>query len=479
MTSLLRKYFGTDGIRGPANSHPLTPEFVVRLGAAAAATFLKRSTASEVAGTWGNPRPAVVVGKDTRASGDMLEAAIASGLASRGVDVRLAGVIPTPAVARLVREEGALFGVVVSASHNPYSDNGIKFFGSDGFKLDDAFECEIEAALEASSEAAKNEVGRIGELEGAAERYVDFVRRGAGFPARPLEGLRVALDAANGAAFRTSRAVLEGLGAEVLSCHDLPNGLNINADCGCTHPETITRAVRECGAHLGISHDGDADRVLLCDESGSVLDGDELMAIAAVGLLEEGGLAHETLVATVMSNAGLDEAVRRAGGTVLRAGVGDRYVVEAMRAGGYTFGGEQSGHFVFLEKGTTGDGIVAAVEFLRIMKRKGRPLSELRRVMEKFPQTQRKVEVREKLPLASLAVSSLEDEAQAALGEGGRVLLRYSGTENLLRILVEGRDAAGIEVWADRLAGSARAEIGAEAFAPAQRETSSEPDLQS
>lgn len=455
MSGAARRYFGTDGIRGKANVPPLVPEFAVRLGEAAADVFLARRGGSR---TW----PLVVVGKDTRQSCDMLESAIAAGLASRGIDVRLAGVVPTPAVARLAREEGAAFGIVISASHNPFEDNGIKFFGPDGYKLDDALELEIESLLEHPDNTAHGgPVGRIAALPGAAERYVAFIRASAGADLELFRGLRLALDAANGAASETSAEILRSLGARLSVFHHHPSGININLDCGCTHPEVIGALVRKTGADAGVAHDGDADRVLLCDETGSVLDGDEIMAIAAVSMIRAGTLKESTLVATVMSNAGLDEAVRAAGGRVVRAGVGDRYVIEAMRKGGYNLGGEQSGHFIFHDHNTTGDGILAAVQVLKMMRESGKPLSELRKAMTKLPQAQRNVRVRERRPLAELSVAPRIAALERELGESGRVLLRYSGTEALLRLLVEGRDADFIGREADALAAEIRAEIGA------------------
>ena len=449
-----REFFGTDGIRGPANVFPLTPDFAVHLGRAAAEVFLrKRGEVRE----W----PVVVIGKDTRQSCDMLESAIASGIASCGVDVRLAGVLPTPGVARLTVEERALFGVVISASHNPFQDNGIKFFGPDGYKLADEEEMEIEKRVGEDRESDGSKVGRISPLGGAVECYVAFVRSGTGSDPELFAGLTIALDAANGASYETSAAVLRSLGAKVLSFHDQPNGININEDCGCTHAEVIESIVRETGADVGISHDGDADRVLLCDETGSVLDGDELMAIAAIGLLEKGRLAEKTLVATVMSNAGLEEAVQKAGGKVVRAGVGDRYVMEEMKEHGYNFGGEQSGHFIFRDHNTTGDGIVSAVQLLQIMKEKGQPLSELRKVLTRFPQVQRNIRVHTKPVIETLAAASIIQEIRETLGDAGRVMLRYSGTEPLLRVLLEGKDADWIDDQADRLAASIEAEIGA------------------
>lgn len=452
MNQQKRVLFGTDGIRGRAGVYPLTAETVLKLGQAAADVLLAGDRLQD----W----PFVVIGKDTRQSGDMLEAAIAAGLNSRGVDVRLAGVIPTPAIAQMTAGLKAAFGIVISASHNPFDDNGIKFFGPDGYKLDDEVELAIETAL--LTETPDRECGPIGRtsaLEDAEERYIHFVTHGN----EPdlFKGLTIALDAANGAACRTSSAILEALGATVITRHNQPSGLNINLDCGCTHASVIEAMVKEIGAHVGVSHDGDADRVLLADEKGVVLDGDELMAIAAVSMLAEGTLRNETLVTTVMSNAGLDEAVKKAGGKVVRTNVGDRYVVEAMKEGDFNFGGEQSGHFIFRDFNTTGDGIVSAVQLLRIVQQSGKPLSELRKMLERFPQVQRNVRVSQKPDLAIVdSVYRLQMETEEALGAGGRVLMRYSGTEPLLRILVEGRDLAYIESQIDKIAAAARDEIG-------------------
>ncbi len=466
MSAPARQLFGTDGVRGEAGRYPLDAATVLRLGQAAADVFLALRAERGESRDW----PTVVIGKDTRQSGDMLEAAIAAGLNSRGVDARLAGVVPTPAVAWLTRETGAAFGIVISASHNPFGDNGVKFFGHDGYKLDDALELAIERRLLAEKvdpprdTVGAAQIGRTGILEEAAERYIDFVRATVHDDASLFRGLKFALDAANGAAFETSEAILRRLGAEVVPFFTEPNGLNINRDCGCTHPEVIERLVRETGAHAGISHDGDADRVLLCDETGSVLDGDELMAIGALDLLARGELADNTLVATVMSNAGLDAALAARGGRVVRAKVGDRYVMEEMRKGGHNFGGEQSGHLIYRDLNTTGDGIMAAVQLLSVMVRTGKPLSELRQGLKKYPQAQRHLRVTAKPPVESLpgalrAIESAEAELRAA--GAGRVLVRYSGTEPLVRILVEGADAGRIGQLADAILEAFAAEVGA------------------
>ncbi|MCB1232253.1 MAG: phosphoglucosamine mutase [Verrucomicrobiae bacterium] len=466
MSAPARQLFGTDGIRGEAGRYPLDAETVLRLGQAAADVFLALREERGDHRDW----PSVVIGKDTRQSGDMLESAIAAGLNSRGVDVRLAGVIPTPAVAWLTRETGAAFGIVISASHNPFEDNGVKFFGPDGYKLDDAVELAIERRLLAEKVDPPKEplgaaqIGRTGPLENAAERYIGFVCAMAHDDTTLFRGMKFALDAANGAAHETSEAILRRLGAEVVPFFTEPNGLNINRDCGCTHAEVIEKLVRETGANAGISHDGDADRVLLCDENGSVLDGDELMAIGALDLLERGELADNTLVATVMSNAGLDAVLAEHGGKVVRAKVGDRYVMEEMRKGAYNFGGEQSGHLIYRDLNTTGDGIVAAVQLLRVMVRTGKPLSELRKSLRKFPQAQRNLRVTNKPPVETLpTVRKVIEAAEAELKNAGagRVLVRYSGTEPLVRILVEGADAGKIEDLAEGIREAFSEAIGA------------------
>lgn len=454
MTKTERTLFGTDGIRGRAGVYPLTAEMALKLGQVAADVLLNDR--------YGHHWPKVVIGKDTRQSGDMFEAAVAAGLNSRGVDVRLAGVVPTPAVAMLIEETDASFGIVISASHNPFEDNGIKFFGGDGYKLDDSIELALELALESPpSSTALPGIGRTAPLDDAAERYMHFVAEHAGEP-NLLAGMKIALDTANGAASETSPAILSALGAEVHTFHNQPNGININADCGCTHAGRIESLVRETGAYVGVSHDGDADRVLLCDETGSVLDGDEMMAIAAISMLSEGSLRNETLVATQMSNMGLDRAVEEAGGKVLRTKVGDRYVVEAMRKHDFNLGGEQSGHFVFRDLNTTGDGIISAVQILSIVQQSGKPLSELRQLMKPFPQVQKNIRVSQKPDLADVhSVQEALAEVHRGLGERGRVLMRYSGTEPLLRILVEGEDADAIGGYIERIAEAAMESIGA------------------
>ena len=435
-----RRYFGTDGIRGRAGEEPITAEFAEKLGRALVKVLSVDA-------------PVVAIGRDTRASGPMLEEALARGITSAGGDVRLLGVLPTPGVAAYVVANRLAAGAVISASHNPAHDNGIKFFSGDGFKLPDETELAIEQQLEAPPAAGH---GTITEAADAKDLYVAHALHSLpdGFS---LRGLKIAVDCANGAAFETTPSALRALGAEVHVFHADPDGQNINADCGSTVAKEISRLARETGAQVGLSHDGDADRLLLCDETGDPLDGDELLAMAGLDLLRRGDLAGSTVVATVMSNLGLDEAIEQAGGKVMRTAVGDRYVLEAMRAGGFVLGGEQSGHMIFLRHGTTGDGLVSALQILRLMAESGKPLSELRKVLHKYPQAQRAVAVKSKPLLETIPdVHAAITVAEQALAPRGRVLVRYSGTEPKLRILLEGRDAALLEDHADRIANAVR-----------------------
>lgn len=407
----------------------------------------------------------IVIGKDTRLSGYMLENAMAAGLMSLGVDVFLLGPLPTPGVAYITRSLRADGGIVLSASHNPYEDNGIKFFRHDGYKLDDAIEQRIEnLVFSGEIENIRPIAGKIGQakrIDDALGRYVEHAK--ASFPkGLTLEGIRIAVDAGNGAAYKSTPWILRELGATCSIFHDKPDGRNINANCGSTYPNEIARLVRETGAHIGISHDGDADRVQLCDEKGEVVDGDDILAIAAVDHLRRGALAKDTLVATVMSNFGLDETLAEHKGRVLRTKVGDRHVIAAMLRDELNVGGEQSGHMIFRDYSTTGDGIVSALQILRIMAESGKPLSELKQCLRKYPQAQRNLKVREKIPIDQMPdVTALVAEAEKILGGAGRVLLRYSGTEPKIRLLIEGRDSVVIEAHADRIAGVLQERIGA------------------
>ena len=407
----------------------------------------------------------VVIGRDTRLSGHFLEQAMAAGFSASGVEVFCVGVVPTPAVAFLTKTLRADLGVVLSASHNSSGDNGIKFFNGAGRKLDDATEFAIERAyfqLEAqgvgmpSGSGSVHEgcvsVGRVHMVEDALGRYVEGVKRSVpeGFD---LKGMRIAVDCAQGAASKSTPQLLRELGAEVVVGFDRPDGSNINADCGSTYPEAIQRLVRDSGAVLGISHDGDADRVLLCDHMGELVDGDEMLAIAAIALLQEDRLPQRTVVATVMGSFGLEEALAPYGGRVVRAAVGDRYVIEEMQRGGFALGGEQSGHMIFGEYTTTGDGALSALQILRVLRESDQSLQELKTCLRKYPQVLRNLPVREKPPLEELAsVSTVVDAVTHSLNGKGRVLLRYSGTEPKVRVLVEGRDAGEIAGHAEQIA---------------------------
>ena len=450
-----RQFFGTDGVRAVANRHPMTPEFVLRLGQASARVLGNKAEGGE--------RPRCIIGRDTRASGEMLEAALIAGLNSAGVDVVLAGMVPTPAVAMLAAETGANFGVIVSASHNPFQDNGIKFVHGNGRKLNDATEIAIEKILLGNSEeAARPEgrgIGRVSRMADSVQRYVAHAVASMG--GVRLDGMRVALDNAHGASSYTSALALEELGADVQVFHSEPDGFNINEACGCTHSEELERLVRQSQAIAGIAHDGDADRIALCDEEAIALDGDELMAIAAESMLRKGTLKQNTLAVTIMSNYGLDDLVSRLGGRVVRTNVGDRYVLEEMQSRGLNLGGEQSGHIIFGDWATTGDGLIAGLQVLKIMKETGEPLSQLRKCLKKFPQSSRNLRVRTKPPVAELVeAQKIIKETEKKLGNYGRVLLRYSGTESLIRLLIEGRDVEYLEAQADKIASSILAQIG-------------------
>jgi phosphoglucosamine mutase len=455
-----KKIFGTDGVRGTANVEPVTAETALKLGRAAAHVFKNLESQSR-----GRGKYKIVIGKDTRLSGYMLENAISSGILSMGVDVLFIGPLPTPGVAYVTRSLRADAGIVITASHNPYEDNGIKFFGADGFKLDDKIENEIEG-LVFGGEIEKvrptaGEIGKAVRIDDALGRYIEFAK--SSFPRRmTLEGLRVVVDCGHGAAYKSTPSVLHELGAEVIVYGHRPDGTNINKDCGSMHPAQMCHNVAEHKAHIGIAHDGDADRVLLCDENGKLIDGDDIMAIAALDMLAEKTLAKKTLVATVMSNAGLETAIKSAGGKMIRTAVGDKNVIDEMLKHGFNFGGEQSGHLIFRDFGTTGDGLVAALQILRIMKAKGHPLSRLAKCWTRFPQLVTNVKVREKKPFEQLddvvkLVAGAEKELKSA---GGRVLLRYSGTEPKARLLLEGRDAKVLESWSKKICGAIQKQIG-------------------
>jgi phosphoglucosamine mutase len=449
----MRRLFGTDGVRGVANEEPMTGEMALQIGRATAYLFQNKGG-----------RHRIVVGKDTRLSGYMLETALASGICSMGGDVLLVGPLPTPGIAFITVDVRADAGVVISASHNPFYDNGIKIFSGDGFKLPDKMEQRIEELIFSGQlegiRPTGAKVGKAFRIEDATERYAFFLRHI--FPEHlTLEGLKIAVDCANGAAYRVAPMVLKELGAQVSCVGVEPNGENINLNCGSLHPMLISRFVVEQGADLGMTLDGDADRVIFVDHRGCVIDGDHLMAICALDMMHEGKLRKNTLVATVMSNMGLELVLKEAGGHLVRAPVGDRYVVEEMLKGGYNLGGEQSGHVVFLDHNTTGDGMITALQVLAIMQKSGVTLAELARVMRTFPQTQRTVRIKEKRDLSQIPqIQRMMQEFQRELGERGRIVVRYSGTEPVLRIMIEGEDEGRITAMADTMVESVQGTVG-------------------
>ncbi len=447
---MTRKLFGTDGVRGRANSWPMTAELALKLGAAAGRYFRRDGSSAH----------RVVIGKDTRLSGYMLENALTAGFCSTGMNVLLLGPVPTPAVGYLTRSMRADVGVMISASHNPHQDNGIKFFGPDGFKLSDAAEAEIEALVEGEIQPAKPEnIGRAKRIEDGRGRYQEFVK--TSFPTGlRLDGLKVVIDCANGAAYRAAPEVLWELGAEVIPVGVAPNGTNINDRCGSTHTETAAEAVVAHGAHVGISLDGDADRIMILDETGRVADGDQIMALLAARWAEEGRLAGGALVATVMSNLGLERFLEGRGLRLERTAVGDRYVVERMREGGFNLGGEQSGHIVMTDYATTGDGLVAGLQFLAEMVRTGRPASELTRSFATVPQMLKNV--RFTAGAKPLEVASVQEAIRASEQriEGlGRILIRKSGTEPLIRVMAECEDEALLAAVVDEIVGAVEAAV--------------------
>ena len=453
-----RKLFGTDGIRGRANLFPMTGEVMLELGRAVAMAFQL------------SPREAgerrVLIGKDTRRSGYMLEDALAAGLASMGVHVLQVGPMPTPGLAFLTTDMRCDAGAMISASHNSFEDNGVKFFSRDGFKLPDEMEAKIEALMQSDELKAQRpvgaEVGRAHRIDDASGRYIVFLKKT--FPRElSLEGVRIVVDCAHGAAYKIAPTVLEELGAEVVPIAASPNGTNINQGCGALHPESVAQAVRRYRADLGIALDGDADRVIFSDENGEIVDGDRVLAMCALDLQRSGALARETVVGTIMCNLGLELALKRAGIQLLRTDVGDRYVVEAMRREKLNLGGEPSGHVVFLDHNTTGDGMLTALQVLAIMQRNERPLSSLAAVMDPVPQVLRAVTVREKPPLEELSgVQAALQRIQRDLRGRGRINVRYSGTEPVARVMIEGEDRARIEELAREVCAEIAKVIGEE-----------------
>lgn len=448
--------FGTDGIRGVANRHPMTSEMSLKLGKAL--TYILRQQKTDSKG------PRIVVGKDTRLSGYMFEQALSAGIASMGADVLLVGPLPTPAIAFLTVSMRADAGIVISASHNPFEDNGIKFFDRFGFKLPDEKELEIEELILSEGinhlSVSPTDIGKAFRMDDAQGRYVVFVKNT--FPRNlTLDGVKIVLDCANGAAYKVSPIVFQELGAEVVTIGVNPDGKNINTECGSLNPTLLKQRVKDSGADIGIALDGDADRVVFCDETGEEVDGDKIIAICADEMIQNGSLAQSTIVTTVMSNMALETFIKSKGGNLIRTPVGDRYVVEAMRLNGLNFGGEKSGHIIFLDHNTTGDGTLAALQVLAIMRRKGKTLSELAKILDLFPQLLVNVKVREKKPFQNIQrLNELLILSERRLNGRGRINLRYSGTEALARVMVEGDNESVIGEIAQEIALLIKQDIG-------------------
>ena len=448
-----KKLFGTDGIRGRVNEYPITAEISLRMGKAVARVL--RSS--------GPNRNRVLVGKDTRISGYMLETALTSGLVSMGMDVFMVGPLPTPAVAHLTKSMGAAAGIMITASHNPYEDNGMKIFGPDGYKLSDDLESLIERHIRGEEEEAAplppRQIGKAHRIEDARGRYIEFAKQTADNV--PLHGLKVVVDCGHGAAYFIAPLIFKELGAEVINAGTQPDGTNINSGCGALHPEHAGELVRRFNADLGISFDGDADRVIFTDSNGQVVSGDRILALCALGLKEQGRLRKDTLVATRMSNLGLREAMAHHGIKLETTDVGDRNVIEAIRKGGFSFGGENSGHLIFAEYATTGDGILSALQVLRMMRDRNATLAQLASVMDEYPTQLANIPVSSKPPLDSLPkLKKLMKTADKEFGDKGRHLIRYSGTENKIRVLVEHREIDTVRNWVTRFAAAIREEIG-------------------
>jgi phosphoglucosamine mutase len=436
---MVRKYFGTDGIRGRAN-RVITPELALKVGQAAGLVFKR-----------GDHRHRVVIGKDTRLSGYMIETALVAGFTSVGMDVLLLGPMPTPAVGMLTRSMRADLGVMISASHNPYDDNGIKLFGPDGFKLSDAIESEIEALIDgdmAPKLAGSGDLGRAKRIDGVHDRYIEFAKRT--LPrSLDLTGMRIVVDCANGAAYKVAPEALWELGADVVAIGVEPDGFNINKDCGSTDIAALTAKVREVRADIGIALDGDADRILVIDERGQLVDGDQLLAVIAESWKDDGRLAKPGIVATVMSNLGLERHLADVGLELIRTQVGDRYVLEAMRAGGYNVGGEPSGHIILSDYNTTGDGFVAALQLLAVIRNQDKPVSQVCHRFEPLPQVLKNVRYKNGKPLENAGVKSAISAAEQKLGRGGRLIIRPSGTEPVIRVMGEGDDKILVEAVVD------------------------------
>ena len=447
----MKKLFGTDGVRGKANIYPMNAETALKLGMAAAAVFIN-----------GKKRNKIVIGKDTRISCYMIENALTSGILSMGVDVLLVGPMPTPAIAHLTKSFAADAGIVISASHNSAEDNGIKFFDSNGFKLSDEVEEKIEKIVfsEIKTDHIIGElVGKAKRIDDAQGRYIEFAK--SSVDNISLKGIKIVLDCANGAAYKVSPLIFEELGAQVITINNRPNGLNINDQCGALYPEQMKKFVVQYGADIGIALDGDADRVIMVDENANDVDGDQIMALCALNLIRDKKLKDNTIVVTDYSNLGLDKAIKNANGKVIRVMNGDRYVVEEMRKHNYNLGGEQSGHIVFLDYTTTGDGTISALQVLRIMKKTGKKLSELAKCITKFPQLMVNVNVRKKIDFEKMPkVMEKINKAKEKLKNNGRVIVRYSGTQNLARIMVEGINEKEIRKYAKEIADEIKKHTG-------------------
>jgi phosphoglucosamine mutase len=449
----MAKLFGTDGVRGKANTYPITAEIAMKLGKAAAIVLRKKD----------KDKPVFLIGKDTRLSGYMLENALTSGLTSMGADVFLVGPMPTPAVAHLTRSFAADAGIMISASHNPSDDNGIKFFDSIGHKLPDSVEEEIEKLVLSSElnteHITSKEIGRAYRIDDAQGRYIEFAK--GSINNLSLKGLKIVLDCANGAAYKVAPLIFKELGAEVIVLSNTPDGNNINKNCGALFPEVVKAKVLEIKADCGITLDGDADRIIMCDERGNIIDGDHIIAIAAISFLEKKKLQKDTVVVTAYTNLAFDELIKNHGGKIIRTKNGDRYVIEEMLKGGYNVGGEFSGHIIFSDFNSTGDGIIAGLQILGIMKDKNKRLSELAKALSKYPQVTINVKVKDKKPLEKMEKVQVEiKNAQKILGDKGRHLVRYSGTENLARVMIEGKDEKVIKILAEKIADAIKKEIG-------------------
>lgn len=449
----MRKLFGTDGVRGTANTEPMTAETALKLGRAAGHVFKKDDR-----------RHRIIIGKDTRLSGYMIENAMVAGICSMGVDVLVVGPLPTPAIAFLTRDLRADAGVMISASHNPYMDNGIKFFSADGRKLPDSVELEIEEHVTTDSishiRPTAEHVGKAYRIDDALGRYIVFIKNS--FPkGMMLEGMRIVVDCSNGACYKAAPAVFQELGAEVMVYNDKPNGININDNCGSTYPGVIRKAIIDTGFDVGISLDGDGDRLIMADDEANEIDGDLILGLCALDMKQHGTLAKDTLVTTTMSNLGLIKAMEAGGINVVKTNVGDRYVMEEMINNGYNLGGEQSGHVVFRDFTTTGDGLITALQVLKIMRESGVKLSRLAAKIEKFPQYLLNVGVKEKIPFEEVKeVQNLIDEITEKLTKEERLLVRYSGTERIARVMIEGRDDNRIKAFADAIANAIKKNMG-------------------